>query len=46
MSSSLNILVADERTSAQETATLIQRWGHRVKKAYDGLQAVDEARLT
>ena len=44
MSAILNILVADERPAAQEAATLIQRWGHRVQQAHDGFAAVDEAR--
>ena len=45
MSAVLNILVADERSAAQEAATLIQRWGHRVQQAHDGFEAVGEARL-
>jgi DNA-binding response OmpR family regulator len=44
MSTVLNIIVADERESAQEVAGLIERWGHRVKQAHDGVAAVDEAR--
>ena len=44
MSAGLNIVVADERASAREAATLIARWGHRVEQAHDGFAAIDEAR--
>ena len=43
MTAELNILIADEQTSAREAALLITRWGHCSKQVHDGLAAVDEA---